>query len=98
VGGGHQGGHLSKSALLLLDRYPSTNPKVVEGCFVGDEQVKGVTLSWSTQRDQERGAVLHGCGGKGGPEALGTAPSPRLAMATTSQFDLGCGTHARGMT
>jgi len=37
VGSGHQGSHLGKGVLLLLDRNPSTNPKVMEGHLVGNE-------------------------------------------------------------
>ena len=74
------------------------NPKVMEGCLVGDKLVKGVPLSRSTQRDQERGAILHRYRGKGGPKMLGTVPSPRLATVTASQVYLGYGTHARRTT
>jgi len=36
VGGRRQGSRLGKSALLLLDRNSSANPKVAEGRFVGN--------------------------------------------------------------
>ena len=99
--GRRQGSYLGKGVLLLLDRNPSTNPKVVEGRLVGDKQVEGVPLSRPTQRDQERNGFLHWWGGEGFLEmlghAMGFASSPRLTTATT-QMDLGCGTHALGIT